>query len=64
MHVAESILGFLEGGYGLEGDAAGATIDLKRQRFAGAGADDGRALRPLGPDPPRAANRSCERAQG
>src|SRR3954468_20003469 len=40
MHVAESVLGFLEGGYGLEGDAAGATIDLKRQRFAGAGADD------------------------
>src|SRR6185503_17819005 len=40
MHVAESVLGFLEGGHGLEGDAAGTTIDLKRQRFAGAGADD------------------------
>src|SRR6478609_2298553 len=40
MHVAESVLGFLEGGHGLEGNAAGATIDLKHQRFAGAGADD------------------------
>src|SRR5690242_2330138 len=40
MHVAESVLGFLEGGHGLESDAAGATIDLKHQRFAGAGADD------------------------